>query len=97
MSTNDPTKHLRGYGRRDEATGMLHGHIRYPDGHPPVPSGCRWCGRVSRVHGGWWMPGKGFHRWERPTQAQIKARMLARRSARLTADSKRLTLTINDT
>ncbi|SCG08141.1 MULTISPECIES: hypothetical protein [unclassified Streptomyces] len=42
MSTNDPTKHLLGYGRRDEATGMLRGHIRYPDGHPPVPYGCRW-------------------------------------------------------
>lgn len=29
-----------------------------------------------------WLPGRGFHAWERPTQAQIKARMLARRNAR---------------
>jgi hypothetical protein len=79
----DPTKHLLGYGRRDAATGMLHGHIRWPDGRPPTPFGCRWCG-IAR---GWdhcqlWIPGRGFHVWQQPTQAQIKARMLARRNAR---------------
>lgn len=83
-ATPDPTKHLQGYGRRDKATGMLHGHIRWPDGSTPTPSGCRWCGIEQRSHpfGPTWLPGRGFHEWEQPTQAQIKARMLARRNAR---------------
>jgi hypothetical protein len=78
----DPTKHLQGYGRRDAETGMLHGHIRYPDGTAPTPFGCRWCGTEQGGHGRRWMPGKGLHRWEQPTEAQVKARMLARRAAR---------------
>lgn len=82
MPTLDPTKHLLGYGRRDAATGMLHGHIRYPDGTAPTPFGCRWCGTEQGGHGRRWMPGKGIHAWEQPTEAQIKARMLARRNAR---------------
>ncbi|WP_406156883.1 hypothetical protein [Streptomyces canus] len=81
-TTPDPTKHLLGYGHRDAVTGMLHGHIRFPDGSVPTPFGCRWCGTEQGGHGGRWMPGKGVHRWEQPTQAQIKARMLARRNAR---------------
>lgn len=80
--TNDSTKHLVGYGRKDTKTGMLHGHIRWPNGHAPTPFGCRWCGTEQGGHGRRWMPGKGLHRWERPTEAQIKARMLARRNAR---------------
>ncbi|MFJ7990274.1 hypothetical protein [Streptomyces sp. NPDC096351] len=82
MTTTDPLKHLRGYGRRNPETGMLHGHIYYPDGHPPVPSGCRWCG-LSGTHWQFWRPGKGYHQYEPPTQAQILARMRARRKARL--------------
>jgi hypothetical protein len=74
----DPTKHLLGYGRRDVTTGMLHGHIRWPNGTAPTPFGCRWCGTEQDEHGRRWMPGKGVHSWERPTERQIKARMLAR-------------------
>lgn len=81
-TTLDPTKHLLGYGRRDEGTGMLHGHIRWPNGRPPTPFGCRWCGTERGHHGRSWMPGHGVHAWVQPTQAQIKARMLARRNAR---------------
>lgn len=80
--TNDPTKHLLGYGRRDAATGMLHGHIRWPHGAAPTPSGCRWCGIPEYGHMQRWLPRRGFHEWEQPTQAQIKARMIARRAAR---------------
>jgi hypothetical protein len=82
MPTLDPTKHLLGYGRRDTATGMLHGHIRYPDGTAPTPFGCRWCGTEHGGHGRRWIPGKGIHAWEQPTERQIKARMVARRNAR---------------
>lgn len=78
----DPTKHLVGYGRRDEATGMLHGYIRWPHGRFPTPFGCRWCGYEQGRHGHLFMPRRGLHRWVQPTQAQIKARMLARRAAR---------------
>ncbi|MFJ9420776.1 hypothetical protein [Streptomyces sp. NPDC101249] len=81
-ATPDPTKHLFGYGRRDAKTGMLHGHIRWPNGVTPAPGGCRWCGRAEYGHMQSWLPGRGFHRWTQPTQAQIKARMLARRTAR---------------
>lgn len=81
-ATPDPTKHLQGYGRRDVVTGMLHGHIRWPDGRTPTPSGCRWCGCEQYGHAQTWLPGRGFHRWEQPTQRQILARMRARRRAR---------------
>ncbi|MFD9249569.1 hypothetical protein [Streptomyces bottropensis] len=81
--TADPKKHLLGYGRQDPLTGTLHGHIRYPAGTAPTPYGCRWCGTEQGGHGRRWIPGKGMHAWERPTEAQIKARMLARRAARL--------------
>jgi len=82
MSAADPTKWLLGYGRRDAATGMLHGHIRWPDGTAPTPFGCRWCGDEQGGHGRRWMAGHGMHSWVRPTEAQMKARMLARRNAR---------------
>lgn len=75
-------KHLLGYGRRDEATGMLQGHIRWPHGTAPAPSGCRWCGCPEHTHMQRWLPGRGFHAWEQPTRAQVKARMIARRSSR---------------
>jgi hypothetical protein len=80
-ATHDPTKHLQGYGRRDAATGMLHGHIRWPDGTPPTPYGCRWCGAEHGHHGRQWLPGRGIHPWEQPTERQILARMRARRNA----------------
>ncbi|WP_176710334.1 hypothetical protein [Streptomyces sp. Wb2n-11] len=95
MATSDPTKHLLGYGRQDPATGMLHGHVRHPDGNPPVPYGCRWCGTAQGGHGRRWKPGQGMHAWEQPTQAQIKARMLARRNARLTAEPAKYHATTN--
>jgi hypothetical protein len=78
----DSTKHLQGYGRQDTVTGMLHGHVRWPNGTAPTPFGCRWCGTEQGGHGRRWMPGRGIHAWEQPTQEQIKARMLARRTAR---------------
>lgn len=78
----DPTKHLLGFGHLDITTGMLHGHIRFPDGSAPTPFGCRWCGVEQRFHGRRSLRGRNSHRWEQPTQAQIKARMLARRNVR---------------
>lgn len=45
----------------------------------PLPGGCRWCGVPYRGHAHRWVPSKKWHPHERPTQAQIKARMLARR------------------
>ena len=82
MSLPDPKKHLVGYGRVDAATGMVHGHIRWPHGTFPTPYGCRWCGAQQRSHGRLFMPRRELHSWERPTEAQIKARMIARRNAR---------------
>jgi hypothetical protein len=81
-ATLDLTKHLIGYGRRDAVTGMVHGYVRWPHGTVPTPFGCRWCGREERSHACLFMPRRGYHNWEQPTEAQIKARMLARRNAR---------------
>jgi hypothetical protein len=81
VSLIDPKKHHVGYGRIDATTGLVHGHIRWPHGTTPEPFGCRWCGRERRSHGQLFLPRRGFHKWEQPTQAQIKARMLARRAA----------------
>ncbi|MFF6903459.1 hypothetical protein [Streptomyces hydrogenans] len=66
---------------RDPATGLRRGPIRYRDGQPPIPSGCRWCGVGHYGHAQRWKPGAGWHTWEQPTDAQILARMRARRSA----------------
>lgn len=66
----------------DPYTGMWHGHIRWPDGSPPPPFGCRWCGAERQEHGRRTMRRRPSHFWEQPTQAQIKARMQARRNAR---------------
>jgi len=68
---------------RDPATGLRRNPIRYRDGHPPIPSGCRWCGAGQSGHAQQWKPTHGWHTWEQPTQAQILARMRARRRARL--------------
>ncbi|MCU1668390.1 MAG: hypothetical protein JWP40_1317 [Blastococcus sp.] len=67
---------------RDVETGLLHGHIRWPEGRPPTPYGCRWCGEKRGHHGRQYLRSKGIHGWERPTEAQILARMRARRRAR---------------
>ena len=47
-----------------------------------TPNGCRWCGIDQRPHAMQWKPPIGWHQWERPTQQQIKERMLARRAER---------------
>ena len=52
------------------------------------PGGCRWCRIPEREHMQRWMPpskgGPGWHQWEPPTDAQILARMKARRAANTT-------------
>lgn len=50
----------------------------------PSPYGCRWCGEARRSHGMCWVRSRRMHTWEQPTNAQIKARMHARRAARVT-------------
>lgn len=50
------------------------------------PMGCSWCGIPSRDHMQRYKPPVGWHKWAAPTQEQILARMLARRTARLTAN-----------
>lgn len=66
---------------RDEHTGLRHDVVRWAAGATP-PFGCRWCGTERDGHGRRWVRGHGMHSWERPTEAQVKARMLARRNAR---------------
>ena len=75
---------------RDPTTGLRRNGIRYRDGNPPIPSGCRWCGISERYHGQRWVPSHSWHKWEQPTPAQILARMKARRAAR-PADTTRST------
>lgn len=67
---------------RDAATGLRRGPVRWPDGTPPPPFGCRRCGHDPATHG------DHTHPWERPTNAQVLARMKARRRAR--AEERRL-------
>jgi hypothetical protein len=50
----------------------------------PDPTACGLCGINDREHMQRWKPPVGWHTWTAPTQAQIKARMLARRAARKT-------------
>lgn len=69
---------------RDLATGLRRGPVWYPDGQPPTPYGCRWCGTEQSGHGQRWKASVGLHRWEQPTRVQILARTRARRRARLT-------------
>ena len=54
---------------------------------PVTPSGCRWCGVAERDHMQRRTP--CCRTWERPTSAQILARMRARHSARITAPATR--------
>ncbi|PBC69670.1 hypothetical protein BX265_7008 [Streptomyces sp. TLI_235] len=53
----------------------------------PTPNGCRWCGIAERVHARQWVEGAGWHAWAAPTAEQRKARMKARRAARLEDDT----------
>lgn len=46
------------------------------------PNGCAHCGVPKRGHGRRYVLGAGWHAWERPTDEQVKTRMLARRAAR---------------
>jgi hypothetical protein len=46
------------------------------------PFGCTYCGIAQRSHGRQWIASAGVHAWERPSDEQVKARMLARRVAR---------------
>lgn len=70
---------------RDLVTGLRRGTIRYPDGKPPAPYGCRWCGVQQSGHGTRWSAAARLHRWAPPTSAQILARMKARQTARKAA------------
>ena len=49
------------------------------------PNGCHHCGINQRDHMQRWTKPAGWHQWTPPTDAQILARMRARRTARLTA------------
>lgn len=66
----------------DGTASIRFGNVRWPDGRPPTPFGCRWCGDERGHHGHQYLRGRGIHVWEQPTREQIKARMLARRAAR---------------
>lgn len=54
------------------------------------PFGCTYCGVEKRSHGRRYIGGQGSHAWERPSDEQVKARMLARRAARFTSHTERL-------
>jgi hypothetical protein len=47
------------------------------------PSGCAYCGAAKRSHGRRYVAEAGVHSWSRPSDEQVKSRMLARRAARL--------------
>ncbi|MFE0808158.1 hypothetical protein ACFW34_11830 [Streptomyces sp. NPDC058848] len=47
------------------------------------PYGCAHCGVTKRSHGRRYVSGAGMHGWERPSEEQVKDRMLARRAARV--------------
>ncbi|TFV33152.1 hypothetical protein E4K10_30190 [Streptomyces sp. T1317-0309] len=62
---------------RDRTTGLRRGPIRFPDGSPPLPSGCRWCGIPQATHGWGRIESAGWHDWVQPTPKQTIARMKA--------------------
>jgi hypothetical protein len=51
------------------------------------PYGCAYCGAAKRFHGRRYISGAGMHAWERPSDEQVKDRMLARRAARMALPS----------
>lgn len=61
----------------DRTTGMRRTAVRFPNGQPPAPNGCRWCGINARGHGRQWSRSAQWHQWTHPTAAQILARMRA--------------------
>ncbi|MFF4900523.1 hypothetical protein [Streptomyces sp. NPDC001068] len=66
---------------RCRTCGLDHGPVRHPDGTPPHPYGCRWCGIEPAEHRQRRTAAAGLHAWARPTNVQILARMRARRAA----------------
>jgi len=54
------------------------------------PYGCTHCGEAKRVHGRRYIATAGVHSWERPSDEQVKDRMLARRAARFTSHAGRM-------
>ncbi|GAA1977273.1 hypothetical protein [Kitasatospora viridis] len=48
------------------------------------PSACAHCGIPRRGHTRQWMQAAGWHQWQPPTDAQILARMKARRATKTT-------------
>ncbi|MEV7793364.1 hypothetical protein AB0O68_15430 [Streptomyces sp. NPDC087512] len=52
------------------------------------PFGCAYCGVVKRSHGRRYITGAGMHGWTRPSDEQVKDRMLARRAARMPVGSE---------
>ncbi|MFC8332795.1 hypothetical protein [Streptomyces olivaceus] len=70
------------------AVAVARSRVRHPDGTPPPPYGCRWCGIHPADHRARRTTGAGLHTWEQPTPAQLLARMRARRTAR--AEARRL-------
>ncbi|MEV7966974.1 hypothetical protein AB0O34_13455 [Sphaerisporangium sp. NPDC088356] len=53
--------------------------IRWHADHPPRPLGCRWCGHPPYAHDAGSLPHRRHHQWEHPTNAQVRARLDARR------------------
>ncbi|MFC8723684.1 hypothetical protein [Streptomyces bacillaris] len=72
--------------------GLRHGPIRFPDGKPPEPWGCRWCGTPRRQHHARPSAAVGWHVWAEPTQAQRLARLRARAKARRTTPCSEISL-----
>lgn len=69
-----------------EATLRMHGARRERDlirERVSEPFGCTHCGVAQRSHGRRYLGGVGMHAWERPSDEQVKDRMLARRAARM--------------
>lgn len=60
-----------------------------------IPSGCGWCSIPERGHCQRWSSPYGWHRYEPPTQALIKSRMLFRRA--LTLDAARAAVSASQT
>lgn len=54
----------------------------------PAPGGCRWCGTLKEKHYHNYVASAGWHHWEQPTQAQILARMKARRPKEVVDDER---------
>lgn len=75
------TERRSGLVTRDSKTGLRRNGIRYLDGNPPTPAGCRWCGTREYWHGRRYVASVGWHTWTMPTIKQMLARMEARRKA----------------